>query len=62
MRSKTALINETKEPVLIVEQDINTLEEDCNSAKYTIKDTSLFFESAAKELDYVLTLYYPNEE
>jgi hypothetical protein len=60
VRNKTATLTTQTErlPVVLVEQDINTLAEESAVANLNAH-IPLFFERAAAELDSILKLYYP---
>ena len=61
VRAKTAILSPTKEPVIFVEQDINTLAENID-INVNDEDMSKFFNYAQSELDKVFGLYFPKEE
>ncbi len=60
-RNKTGYIttNETKKPIVLCEQDINTLGEETESRSFSQEDISEFFNTVAPELNNILELYYP---
>ena len=58
VRNKTGTLVGTDEAVVLVEQDLNTREED-NERDYSASDLDHFFEAAVRELDVMLGLYYP---
>ena len=47
------------EPVIIFEQDLNTLFEEIDSQRFNMDDLKNFFVSASHEFDAILKLYYP---
>ncbi|MGD0626600.1 MAG: hypothetical protein ABSB32_18040 [Thermodesulfobacteriota bacterium] len=47
------------EPVIIFEQDLNTLSEEIESQKFDMNDLKNFFGSVLVEFDKILNLYYP---
>lgn len=62
VRNKTAFVNldqDENQPVVLVEQDINTLAEEETSTKYDDKQMREFFGLAADEFVSILSLYYP---
>lgn len=61
VRNKTAFATRgpTTNPVILVEQDLNTLAEDAQNAAFTTQQVSAFFEAAPTEFDSILKLYYP---
>ncbi|MFH1923618.1 MAG: hypothetical protein ABIP48_27475 [Planctomycetota bacterium] len=60
VRNKTASLAESGEPIVVVEQDINTFPEALLTAD--MDDTAIcrFFESVVDEFDITLARYYPN--
>lgn len=61
VRSRTAVIGENQEPIVSVEQDLNTLSEEASSRQFSTDDVSEFLSLAAAEFDSILALYYPRE-
>lgn len=61
VRSGTGIVSsgEERQPIVLVEQDLNTLSEDMETRDFTKEDIEGFFSSAATELDVILRLYYP---
>ncbi|MCH7591375.1 MAG: hypothetical protein IH989_01155 [Planctomycetes bacterium] len=61
-RSKSGrLSKETdRRPVVLFEQDLNTLAEDANSRSFGEADTRRFFGNVTTELDTILHLYFPD--
>jgi ribosomal protein L39E len=47
-------------PVIAVEQDINTKEEEREERTFNVEDIMQFFDLAGKELDHILELYFPS--
>jgi len=62
VRNKVGQIVQSRARVVVVEQDINTLQEETASRDYRRDDIAEFFASAAAELDTILRLYYPEEK
>jgi hypothetical protein len=46
-------------PIVLVEQDINTIPEDSERRSFESGEITRFFEATAREIDVVLALYYP---
>lgn len=61
VRAKTAFLAPTKEQVIFVEQDINTLAENIDN-NVSSEDMSKFFNYAHPELDKIFGLYFPSED
>ena len=59
VRNKTGTLHVSEQPVVIVEQDLNTLAEASGTRHFTKEQISAFFEAAPASLDEVLALYYP---
>ena len=47
------------QPAIIVEQDLNTLVEECEHNSFDSNAVSVFFEMAAREADDILRKYFP---
>lgn len=47
-------------PIVLVEQDINTLAELMESRSYSKREISTFFRHIIKEFDSILKLYFPS--
>jgi hypothetical protein len=62
VRSKTGTVSskENPQPVVLVEQDINTLAEEADQRDFNADEIDLFFTAANDEFDVILRLYYPN--
>lgn len=58
VRSKTAKVVESNRPIVLVEQDLNTLTEEVDRA-FTDDEIRCFFETAAVEFDRIIELYFP---
>ncbi len=60
VRSKTG-VEPGKEgrPVVLVEQDLNTLAEDAETMSFSETEIQSFFSAATLELDAILAVYYP---
>ena len=64
VRNKTGFLGTptgTNEPIVIVEQDLNTLIEDAPTRRFSTADARQFYSLAVKEFDTILGLYYPAE-
>ena len=48
-------------PVVLVEQDINTLSEEASSRDFSSDEISMFFALVRKEFDKILNLYFPKD-
>lgn len=61
VRSKTGIISVTEQarPVVLVEQDINTLFEELETQNFSIEDVGKYFSLATREFPVILELYYP---
>jgi hypothetical protein len=64
VRNKSAFIGTpgAPEPVVVVEQDINTLAEVLDTTAFTEVQIQSFFDLARTESDLILDLYFPAEE
>jgi hypothetical protein len=62
-RSKSGLLSEgdAQSPIVLFEQDMNTLPEDAGTKDFFDDDLRRFFGSAPKELDLVFQLYFSQE-
>ena len=61
VRNKSAYKASDEKPVILVEQDLNTLGEQVLAREYTDEEMGLFFDAASSELDHILSIYYPEE-
>lgn len=62
VRSKTGVLPaENNQPIIVVEQDLNTLAEEAPERAFSDDQIRAFFTAASKELDDILRLYYPEE-
>jgi hypothetical protein len=61
VRSKTGMVGTStgQTPVIVVEQDLNTLVEETSSRTFSPSDVAEFFSAAQHEFDVILNLYYP---
>lgn len=61
-RSKTGRLSEEEDgkPVVLFEQDLNTLAEEMPTRDFTDEEVQKFYGAAATELDSILKLYYPH--
>ncbi len=62
VRNKTGRIFATDEPIIIVEQDINTLGEDIENNVFDNDDIKKFIDRTVPELNNIHELYYPTED
>jgi len=62
VRSKTGLLTDqaAQKPIVLVEQDMNTLAEAVADKNFQEQEVSRFLAAAAAEVDVILRLYYPN--
>ncbi len=63
VRSKTGTLSSGQEssPIVVVEQDLNTLLEDMETQAFTSEDIKKFFLATVTQFDESLQLYYPAE-
>jgi hypothetical protein len=60
-RCKSAiLVSDPSAHIILVEQDLNTLQEESNTREFGAKDRGSFFRQASSSLQEVLGLYFPN--
>ena len=59
VRCKTASERDGGHPVVVCEQDLNTLQEDTNEASFSAEQMHAFFRHAASEMNAILALYFP---
>jgi hypothetical protein len=59
VRIRTAHRLENNAPVIVFEQDINTLEEERMGRRFSAEGISGFYQAAAGELSVILDLYFP---
>ena len=57
VRNKTGKLTGTDRPIVVVEQDLNTLAEEMRD--FADADIQTFFDAASIEFDTILQLYYP---
>jgi len=64
VRSKTGRLSsgEENQPIVLVEQDLNTLSEEIETQAFSKEDIDRFFSSTVTEFDVILRLYYPGED
>lgn len=61
IRNKTGIIPvENQQPIVLVEQDLNTLAEDTEERAFSAVESSEFFAAVSSEFDNILELYYPS--
>jgi hypothetical protein len=61
MRCRSGVVAPIQQPVISVEQDLNTLDEDSLKRVYTPDEIRRFFEEAAAEASSMLALAFPEE-
>lgn len=63
VRSKTGMAGSSigQTPVIVVEQDLNTLNEEVPASTFSAADLAEFFGAADAEFDSILNLYYPKD-
>ncbi|HKW09664.1 MAG TPA: hypothetical protein VJO33_04745 [Gemmatimonadaceae bacterium] len=59
VRNKTALLTVDSKPIVLVEQDLNTLAENVATKAFSSAEVERFFLTAVSEFDNILALYYP---
>jgi len=64
VRCKTGLLGKkpNQEPIILVEQDLNTLPEETETREFSDVEIKDFFRRAGREFDSILSLYFPLEE
>jgi len=63
VRCKSGSINmPSPEPIILVEQDINTLSEETETREFTNEQIKDFFQLVPKEFDLILSLYFPEDK
>lgn len=64
VRSKTAALSSAQgsRPIVLVEQDLNTLSEDMDTQAFSKEDIEKFFLATVPQFDESLQLYYPWED
>lgn len=62
VRSKTGRVSieGASEPIVLVEQDINTLQEETEIRSFNSDEVTRFFAAVSSEFDVILPLYYPS--
>lgn len=60
-KSGSLLKGEKQQPVILLEQDLNTLAEDSASRAFSSQERGRFFGAASKEFSTILDLYFPHE-
>lgn len=62
VRNKTGILSgEHPQPIVLVEQDLNTLADDAKERRFTSEEIARFFVASSNEFDSILRLYYPEE-
>jgi hypothetical protein len=62
VRCKSATKAPDNRPVIVVEQDLNSLAEELASRRFTVDDIRVFFETVSREADEILGKYFPKQE
>jgi hypothetical protein len=64
VRNKTGMSGSPsgQSPVIVVEQDLNTLLEELATNSFSATDVARFFAAAQSEFEVILNLYYPRED
>ena len=65
VRNKTGALTSNAgpaRPIVLVEQDVNTLLEEQKERQFTAAEMTRFFQDVTPELDRILYLYFPDEE
>jgi hypothetical protein len=60
VRCKSGVLREDKQPVVLIEQDLNTLVEDADGHRFDVTSMQEFFEMAASEADQIGRKYFPD--
>jgi hypothetical protein len=58
VRNKTGKLRDTSSPIVLIEQDLNTLTEETDR-EFAEAEIRRFFEAASSEFDTILNLYFP---
>jgi hypothetical protein len=61
MRCKSARLAASNQPVVLIEQDLNTLSEEVESVEFVVADINRFFRRCIPEVQSILELYFPGE-
>jgi hypothetical protein len=64
VRNKTGVAGSPggQNPVIVVEQDLNTLLDEVGTNSFSAGDVARFFAAAQSEFELILSLYYPRED
>jgi len=62
VRCKSETLVPDNRPVILVQQDLNSLIEDTQALRFTVPEIRTFFNMAAKEADEILRKYFPDQE
>jgi hypothetical protein len=62
VRCKSATVAPDNRPVILVEQDLNSLAQDALTRRFTADEMRVFFESASWEADDILRKYFPEQD
>jgi len=61
VRCKTGYVEKIpKEPIILIEQDINTFPEEMTTKEFSYEEIKDFYSTLAEEFDSILSLYFPN--
>ncbi|MBE3063592.1 MAG: hypothetical protein IMZ69_01075 [Spirochaetes bacterium] len=61
VRNKTGTLTTNARPIILVEQDINTLKEEASNREFSEEEIEQFFHSVVPGFDETLALYYPGQ-
>jgi hypothetical protein len=62
VRCKSATTVPDNRPVILVEQDLNSLAQGLHTRRFTGEEVRVFFETASQEADEILRKYFPEQE
>jgi hypothetical protein len=62
VRCKSATMPPDNRPVIVVEQDLNSLAQEMLTRRFTADEIRVFFETASREADDILRKYFPEQE
>jgi len=60
VRCMTGTLTEDESPVIVVMQDLNTLDEELGTRAFTADEMASYYTMATKEADDILNLYFPD--
>jgi hypothetical protein len=62
VRCKSATTVPDNRPVILVEQDLNSLAQELSTRRFTADEIRVFFEAASREAEDILRRYFPEQE